>query len=149
MSLIEKITKDIMAAMKNHESEKLDALRAIKSALLLAQTEGSAKKELTEDDEIKVLQRLYKQRIESAEIYNNNNRTDLADIELSQAAIIKTYLPAQLSDEEIENEVKKVINELNATSIKDMGKVMGVVSKSLAGKADNATISNIVKKLLS
>lgn len=149
MSLIEKITKDIMAAMKNHESDKLDALRAIKSALLLAQTEGSAKKELTEDDEIKILQRLYKQRIESAEIYNNNNRTDLADIELSQAAIIKTYLPAQLSDEEIENEVKKVINELNATSIKDMGKVMVVVSKSLAGKADNATISNIVKKLLS
>ncbi|HOF07430.1 MAG TPA: GatB/YqeY domain-containing protein [Bacteroidales bacterium] len=149
MSLIEKITKDIMAAMKNHESDKLDALRAIKSALLLAQTEGSAKKELTEDDEIKILQRLYKQRIESAEIYNNNNRTDLADIELSQAAIIKTYLPAQLSDEEIENEVKKVINELNATSIKDMGKVMGVVSKSLAGKADNTTISNIVKKLLS
>ena len=79
MSLIEKITKDIMAAMKNHESDKLDALRAIKSALLLAQTEGSAKKELTEDDEIKILQRLYKQRIESAEIYNNNNRTDLAD----------------------------------------------------------------------
>ncbi|HOB27805.1 MAG TPA: GatB/YqeY domain-containing protein [Bacteroidales bacterium] len=149
MSLIEKITKDIMAAMKNHESDKLDALKAIKSALLLAQTEGNAKRELTEADEIKVLQRLYKQRIESAEIYNNNNRTDLADIELSQAAIIKTYLPAQLSDEEIENEVKKVINELNATSIKDMGKVMSVVSKSLAGKADNATISNIVKKLLS
>ncbi|MFY9418937.1 MAG: GatB/YqeY domain-containing protein [Bacteroidales bacterium] len=149
MSLIEKITKDIMAAMKNRESDKLDALKAIKSALLLAQTEGNAKRELTEADEIKVLQRLYKQRIESAEIYNNNNRTDLADIELSQAAIIKTYLPAQLSDEEIENEVKKVINELNATSIKDMGKVMSVVSKSLAGKADNATISNIVKKLLS
>ena len=149
MSLIEKITKDIMAAMKNHEADKLDALKAIKSALLLAQTEGNAKRELTEADEIKVLQRLYKQRIESAEIYNNNNRTDLADIELSQAAIIKTYLPAQLSDEEIENEVKKVINELNATSIKDMGKVMSVVSKSLAGKADNATISNIVKKLLS
>lgn len=149
MSLIEKITKDIMAAMKNHESDKLDALKAIKSALLLAQTEGNTKRELTEADEIKILQRLYKQRIESAEIYNNNNRTDLADIELSQAAIIKTYLPAQLSDEEIENEVKKVINELNATSIKDMGKVMSVVSKSLAGKADNATISNIVKKLLS
>ena len=149
MSLIEKITKDIMAAMKNRESDKLDALKAIKSALLLAETEGNAKRELTEADEIKVLQRLYKQRIESAEIYNNNNRTDLADIELSQAAIIKTYLPAQLSDEEIENEVKKVINELNATSIKDMGKVMSVVSKSLAGKADNATISNIVKKLLS
>lgn len=149
MSLIEKITKDIMAAMKNHESDKLDALKAIKSALLLAQTEGNTKRELTEADEIKILQRLYKQRIESAEIYNNNNRTDLADIELSQAAIIKTYLPAQLSNEEIENEVKKVINELNATSIKDMGKVMSVVSKSLAGKADNATISNIVKKLLS
>jgi uncharacterized protein len=145
MSLTDKINADIKAAMLAKEKEKLDALRAIKAGILLAQTSGEA---VTPESEIKMLQKMVKQRRESAEIYKTQNREDLVKIELDQAAVIETYLPAQMSKDEITVVVKNIIAQTGATSAKDMGKVMGVAAKELAGKADNKIVSTIVKELL-
>ena len=147
MSLFEQINKDIKQAMLNKEKDKLEALRAIKAAFLLAKTE-KANAELTPEKELEIVRKLVKQRKDSAEIYLQNGRKDLADAELFQASVIEKYLPAQMSDEEIEAEVKNIIAETGASSMKDMGKVMGAATKKLAGKADNKRIADIVKKLL-
>lgn len=130
------------------DKDSLDALRAVKSAILLAATEKGAQEQLTADAEIKLLQRLVKQRRESAEIYITQGRDDLAKTEQMQADVIERYLPAQLSREEIAETIKAIIAQVGATGPQDMGKVMGVASKQLAGKADNKVISEIVKSML-
>ncbi|MBT8246153.1 MAG: GatB/YqeY domain-containing protein [Winogradskyella sp.] len=145
------LQKDIMTAMKAVMKDKnqtaLAALRAVKSEILLAQTSGSDAG-LTEDDEIKILSKLVKQRKDSAAIFSEQNRVDLAEPELAQAAIIEQFLPEQLTDEEIEKVVVQTIDATGASGMKDMGKVMGIVSKELAGQADGKTISSIVKTKL-
>lgn len=146
MSLTEKINGDIKAAMLAKEKEKLEALRAIKAALLLESTKGSG--DVTEDAEMKILQKLYKQRVESADIFNQQNRADLAETETFQANIIKAYLPEQMSEEQIKAAVQEVINSVGATGPADMGKVMGPVMQKLQGKADGKVISAMVKQLL-
>jgi uncharacterized protein YqeY len=149
MSLIEKIDQDIKQAMLGKQEARLRALRAVKSALLIARTEKGASDILTGEAEIKVLQRLVKQRKESADIYQAQNRPDLYQIEAEELEIIETYLPQQLSREAIEEAIKKLIISTGATSVKDMGKVIGAANKALAGKADGRTISEVVKQLLS
>lgn len=149
MSLLEIINNDIKNAMLAREKDKLESLRAVKAALLVAQTEKGASSEISEQTEIQLLKRLVKQRKESAEIYKSQNRKDLEDVELSQLSYIEKYIPTQMNEVELENIVKAIISEQNITSLKDMGKVMGIASKQLAGKADNKIISDIVKKLLS
>lgn len=146
MSLVDTINADIKAAMLAKEKEKLEAIRAIKAALLLAQTSGDV---VTEETELKMLQKLLKQRRDAAEIYTTQNRADLAQTELFQAEIIQKYLPAMMSHEEIEAGVKKIIAECGVVSAKDMGKVMGLAAKTFSGKADNKIVSEIVKKILS
>ena len=148
MSLEQKINDDIKAAMLAKEKETLNALRAVKSALLLLKTEKNAG-EMTEEIELKTLQRLVKQRKESAEMYKTQNREDLYNEEIFQVNIISKYLPQQLSEEDITVVVQQLIQQENITDIKGMGKLMGLASKQLAGKADNKIISEIVKKLLS
>ena len=140
--------EDIKTAMKAKDTVTLESLRAVKSALLLAQTEAGANGEMSSEDEIKLLQRLVKQRKDSANIYIEQGRQDLADPELAQAAVIEKYLPAQLSEAEVEVIVKKIIADNGFSGMGDMGKVMGVASKELAGSADGKTISNAVKKAL-
>ena len=135
-------------AMKARDSVALESLRAIKSAILLAQTEKSAGSALKEEDEIKLLQKLVKQRKDSAAIYTEQGREDLAGPELAQLAVIEKFLPAQLSESEITTEVDKVIAQPGAEGMKDMGKVMGMVTGKLAGRADGKTISNIVRSRL-
>lgn len=134
-------------AMKAKDTVALESLRAVKSALLLAQTDGSGS-ELTEEDEVKLVQKLVKQRKDSAAIFQEQGRPDLAEPELAQVAVIEQFLPEQLSEEEIEKVVDKAIETSGASGMKDMGKVMGMVSKELAGQADGKTISTIVKKKL-
>lgn len=134
--------------MRAKDTVSLESLRAIKSAILLAQTETGAKEELSQEDEIKLLQRLVKQRKDSAKIYIEQSRQDLADPELEQAAVIEKFLPAQLTEEEVEAVVKKIIADNNFSGMADMGKVMGIASKELAGSADGKTISSVVKKSL-
>lgn len=136
-------------AMKSKDANALTSLRAIKSELLLAQTETGSKETLSEEQEIKILQKLVKQRKDSAAIYSEQGREDLAQPELDQAAVIETFLPEQLSEEEIANVVLAIIAKTGASGMKDMGKVMGLVSQELAGKADGKTISGIVKDKLS
>lgn len=136
-------------AMKSKDSVALESLRAIKSALLLAQTESGAGGNLSEADEIKLVQKLVKQRKDSASIYTEQGRADLAEPELAQAAVIEQFLPEQLTEEEIEKVVVQTIDATGASGMKDMGKVMGIVSKELAGQADGKTISTIVKNKLS
>jgi uncharacterized protein YqeY len=148
MSLLEKVNADIKAAMLAKEKEKLEAIRAIKSAILLALTEKGAGDTLTEDAEIRLLQKQVKQRRETAEIYTQQNRKDLADKETFEADIIEAYLPKQMSAEELEAELKAIIEKVGAKAPSDMGKVMGVASKQLAGKAEGRLISEIVKRLL-
>ncbi|WP_114758553.1 GatB/YqeY domain-containing protein [Flavobacterium sp. AG291] len=148
MSLQNDIMEGIKTAMKAKDTVALESLRAVKSALLLAQTETGANGEMTSEDEIKLLQRLVKQRKDSANIYIQQGRQDLADPELEQAAVIEKFLPAQLSEEEVEAVVKKIIADNGFSGMGDMGKVMGVASKELAGSADGKTISNAVKKAL-
>jgi len=147
MTLEQKVMQALKEAMKEKNKDKLDALRAIKSAILLEKTKGSAK-ELTEADELKLLQKLVKQRKESADIYLQQNRKDLAETELNQIKVIEQFLPEQMSEEEIEAEVRKIIEQTGASSMRDMGKVMGMASKAMAGRADGKTISGIVKRLL-
>ena len=149
MSLQEKVMTAIKGAMKEKNQEALAALRAIKSEILLAQTASGSKEELTSEEEIKILSKLVKQRKDSAAIFSQQNRADLADPELAQAEIISQFLPAQLSEEQIEKIVLDVISKTGAEGMKDMGKVMGIVSKQLAGQADGKTISTIVKSKLS
>jgi uncharacterized protein len=148
MSLQNDIMESIKTAMKAKDTVALESLRAVKSALLLAQTESGAATELSQEDEIKLLQRLVKQRKDSANIYIEQGRQDLADPELAQAAVIEKFLPAQLSEEEVEAIVKKIIADNGFSGMADMGKVMGIASKELAGSADGKTISNVVKKAL-
>lgn len=140
---------EIKEAMKAKDTVKLESLRAVKSALLLAQTESGAKAEITPEEEIKLLQRLVKQRRDSAKIYTEQGRPDLAEPEIAQAAVIEQFLPAQLSEAEVEAVVAKIIAETGASGMAAMGKVMGVASAQLAGQADGKTISGVVKKLLS
>lgn len=146
MALEEKINADIKSAMLAKEASKLEALRAIKSAILLLKTSPEG---LNDDTEMKALLKMVKQRKETADLYITQNRKDLADVELAQAAVIEVYLPQQMSEEDIKAEVAKIITAVGATSPADMGKVMGVASKQLAGKADGKLISTIVKELLS
>ena len=149
MGLQEKVMTEIKAAMKAKNSVALESLRAIKSAILIAQTDKGAGGELSEEDEIKLVQKLVKQRKDSASIFNEQGRNDLAEPELAQVAVIEKFLPAQLSEEEIEKVVVNTITSVGATGMQDMGKVMGIVSKELAGQADGKTISTIVKSKLS
>jgi uncharacterized protein YqeY len=146
MSLFDKISEDLKAAMLAKQKDRLETLRAIKTALLMAKTESGAH-EITADAELKILQKLAKQRKESAEIYNTQNRPDLSRKETDEAAIIEEYLPKQLSEEEIIPLLKAIIIRTGATSAADMGKVMGAASKELAGKADGRMISSKVKEL--
>ncbi|WP_461453236.1 GatB/YqeY domain-containing protein [Mucilaginibacter sp.] len=148
MSLITQIDQDIKQAMLAKDADKLRGLRAIKSALLLARTEKGASEEITPDAEIKVLQKLVKQRRESAEIYKTQNREDLYQVEMEELQVIEAYLPKQMSHEEVEAYLKDLVTRVGATSVKDMGKVMGAANKELAGKADGRTISEVVKQLL-
>ncbi len=150
MSLEITINDDIKQAMLARDKRKLNALRAIKAALLLEKTGTDVSgAEVPESVELKLLQKLVKQRKESAILYKEQNRADLADEEVFQASIIEKYLPAQLGVSEISELVKKIIDETGASTMKDMGRVMGMASKQLAGKADNKTVSGIVKELLS
>ena len=146
MTLVEKIDADIKKAMLAKEADKLEALRAIKAEILLANCSGT---KVTPDTEIKILQKLVKQRREAADIYREQNRADLADHDLYQAEVTQQYLPTQMSEEELRKILQNIITNCVATSIKDMGKVMGIAAKELAGKADNKMISEIVKQLLS
>lgn len=148
MSLEERISEDIKKAMLAREKDKLEALRAIKSAILLLKTDKNAG-EINEEAEIKLLQKLSKQRKESAEIYKSQNRQDLYEVEVAQMNVINEYLPKQLSVEEITETVKKLIAENNISSQKDMGRLMGLATKTFAGRADNKTVSEIVRSLLS
>ncbi|QKJ29101.1 GatB/YqeY domain-containing protein [Mucilaginibacter mali] len=148
MSLITTIDQDIKQAMLAKQDVKLRGLRAIKSALLLARTEKGASEEISEETEIKVLQKLIKQRKESADIYKAQNREDLYKIEAEEMEVIEVYLPKQMDRADIEAFIKDLIGRVGATSVKDMGKVMGAANKELAGKADGRTISEVVKQLL-
>jgi len=148
MSLINKIDQDIKQAMLAKQDARLRGLRAIKSALLLARTEKGATEELSEETELRVLQKLIKQRKESADIYKSQNREDLYKIEAEEMEVIEAYLPKQMDKAEIENYIKDLIARVGATTIKDMGKVMGAANKELAGKAAGKTISEAVKQLL-
>ena len=149
MSLKEQIEADIKKAMLAKNKDDLRALRAIKSMILLAQTEKGAGEGLSDDAEIKILQKATKQRTDSLTLYREQKRDDLADIEQAELEVIKRYLPEQMSEEELEAKVSEIIAKIGASSMQDMGKVMGMSSKELAGKADGKTISGMVKKLLS
>ena len=149
MSLEQKIMGDLKTAMLAKDEKALRSLRAIKAAILLAKTSEGAGGELKEDDEIKLLQKLVKQRKDSLEIYEQQNRTDLAQKEKEEIEIIEKFLPKQLSADELRSEVAAIISEVGASSPADMGKVMGAATKKLAGKADGKTISALVKELLS
>jgi len=148
MSLEQKINNDIKVAMLAKEKETLNALRAVKSALLLLKTEKNAG-DITEEIELKTLQKLVKQRKESAEMYKSQNREDLYNEEMFQLKIISKYLPEQMSEKDITAVIQRFIEQENITDIKGMGKLMSMASKELAGKADNKLISEIVKKILS
>jgi uncharacterized protein YqeY len=147
MSLFEKISEDLKAAMLAKQRDRLESLRAIKSALLLAKTE-SGTHELSEDQEMKILQKMVKQRRESADIYKTQNRPELYDSEVKEASIIEEYLPKQMSESELIPVLKAIIQRVGALSPKDMGKVMGAASKELAGKADGRMLAEKVKELL-
>ncbi|WP_347924482.1 GatB/YqeY domain-containing protein [Pontimicrobium sp. SW4] len=148
MSLQDGIMTAMKVAMKAKDQTALTALRAVKSAILMAQTESGAASELTEEQELKLLQKQVKQRKDSAAIFLEQGREDLAAPELAEAEIISQFLPEAMSDEEVERIVIKAIEDLGANGMKDMGKVMGVVSKQVAGQADGKTISKIVKSKL-
>ena len=148
MSLQTLIMDKMKDAMRSKDTIALEALRAIKSELLLAQTSTGSKEEITEAEEIKILQKLVKMRKDSAEIFTTQNRPDLAEPELAQIAVIEKFLPAQLSEAEVEAIVSKIIEETGASGIASMGKVMGLASTQIGGQAEGKTISAIVKKLL-
>ena len=149
MSLENKINNELKQAMLSKNESRLTALRAIKSALLLAKTEKKQSEDLGEKEEAKILQKLIKQRKDSAKIYKEQNRTDLFEKEKVEIEVIQEFLPEQMNEAEIREEVQKIISQTQASSIKDMGKVMGMANKALAGKAEGRVISSIVKELLS
>ena len=148
MALKDKIMQDMKQAMRDKNKIALSALRAVKSAILLYETDGE-NKELDEAAEMKLLQKQVKQRKDSAQVYKEQNRPDLAENELAEAEVIEKYLPKALTEEEVEAEVRKVIEETGASGMKDMGKVMGLANKKLAGKADGKMIADKAKALLS
>ena len=149
MSLQQQVMDAMKVAMKAKDTQALEALRAVKSALLIAQTATGSKEEITEEEELKILQKQVKQRKDSAAIYTTQGRADLADPEMLQAAVIEQFLPKQLSEEEVAKVVDAIIAETGAASMKDMGKVMGMANGKLAGRADGKTISTVVKARLS
>ena len=148
MALETQIQKDIMEAMKAKDAVRLSAVRSIKSAIMLAKTSEGGAKELEDNDIIKLIQKLAKQRKESAEMFIGAGRQELADDELAQVKVIEQYLPKQLSEEELTARLTAIIAEVGATGPQDMGKVMGQATKAFAGKADNKMVSDVVKRLL-
>ena len=148
MSLTEKIAADLIAAMKAKNTLALEAIRAAKTAFILAKSEKGADSVLTAEEELKIIQKLVKQRRESAAIYKEQNRPDLYEKEVSEADVLEKYLPAKISEAELTAVIKSVIERVGAKSAADMGKVMGTATKELAGKADGKEISAIVKQLL-
>ena len=149
MELEKRIQADMVAAMKAKEAVRLSSLRAIKAAIMLAKTAEGATGEITDQEIVKIIQKLVKQRKESAQQYNDAGRPELAENELAEAAVMEVYLPKQLTEAELEAELTKIIAEVGATTPQEMGKVMGVATKKLAGLADGRAISAAVKKLLS
>jgi uncharacterized protein YqeY len=148
MSLQSQVMEQMKTAMKSKDTVALESLRALKSAFLMANTSGG-NVELSEDDEIKIVQKLVKQRKDSATIFQEQDRMDLADPEIAQAKVLEQFLPAQMGEEELKAAIGAIIGQTGASSMKDMGKVMGMASKQLAGKADGKAISSVVKDLLS
>ena len=148
MSLTEKIAADLISAMKSKDKLALEAIRAAKTAFLLAKSEKGAGSVLSSDEELKIIQKLVKQRKESAVIYKEQNRPDLYEKEIAEADVLEKYLPAKMSEEELTAALKTIIERVGAKSPADMGKVMGVATKELAGKADGKEISAIVKQIL-
>ncbi len=148
MSLTEKIAADLITAMKAKDKVSLEAIRAAKTAFLLAHSEKGSGSVLTPEEEIKIIQKLVKQRRESAQIYKDNNRPDLFEKETTEADVLEKYLPAKMSDEELTEKVRSIIEHVGAKSPSDLGKVMGQAMKQLAGKADGKEISAKVKQLL-
>ncbi len=148
MALEQQIQEDIKAAMKAHDAVATAATRAIKGEILLFKTSEGGSKEVTDGDILKMIQKLIKQRKEAAEQFVSAGRQELADNELAEAAVMEKYLPKQLSEAEVEEKIKAIIAEVGATSIKDIGKVMGAANKALAGQSDGRTISTVVKRLL-
>ncbi|MBO4964920.1 MAG: GatB/YqeY domain-containing protein [Muribaculaceae bacterium] len=148
MNLFDKVSEDIKKAMLAREKVRLEALRGAKKEFLEAKTAKGANGELSDETAIKILTKMVKQRKESAKIYQDNNRPELAENELAEAVVLEEYLPRQLNEAELEAEVKSIIEETGATSMKEMGKVMGTASKRLAGRAEGKAISDMVKKLL-
>jgi uncharacterized protein YqeY len=149
MSLTEQINADLKSAMKNKEKEKLEAIRAIKTAFTLAKTEKGSGAELTEDEELKIIQKLVKQRKDSAEIFKGQGRDDLYEKEVSEAKVISVYMPEQLCEEELAAKLAEIISKVGASGPQDMGKVMGMATKELSGKAEGKLIAQKVKELLS
>lgn len=147
MQLEERIMQDLKEAMKARDQASMRGIRAIKAAILLLQTDGSHQ-EITPEVEIKMLQKLVKQRKDSLEIYEKQNREDLAQVEREEIEVIERYLPKQMDEAELEQALSGIISRVGASSMKDMGKVMGIAGKELAGRADGKTISEVVKKLL-
>lgn len=147
MSLIERVSSDLIAAMKGGDKVALEAIRAAKTAFLLAKSE-KGQETLTSDEELKIIQKLVKQRRESADIYRQNNRPELAEKEVTEAVVLEKYLPAKMGEAELEKVLKDIIAKVGAKSPADMGKVMGVATKELAGKADGKEISTKVRQLL-
>jgi uncharacterized protein len=148
MSLTEKISADLISAMKSKDKVALEAIRAVKTAFIMARSDKGADSVLTPDEELKIVQKLVKQRRESAAIYKEQNRPELYEKEVAEAEILEKYLPAKLGDEELTTILKGIIERIGAKSPADMGKVMGIASKELAGKADGSQISAKVKQLL-
>ncbi|MBW6534782.1 MAG: GatB/YqeY domain-containing protein [Mariniphaga sp.] len=148
MSLFEQINEDLKAAMKAREKEKLEALRNIKKVMIEARAAKGAGSELTDDESLKIIARLAKQGVDSATIFKEQGREELYNQEMFQVAVYKTYLPEKISEEELTKVVKAVIEKTGASSMKDMGKVMGIASKELAGKAEGSEIAAKVKDLL-
>lgn len=148
MNLEEKVMQELKTAMKAKDQASMRGLRAIKDAILKFKTSGTGEK-LTDENELKLLQKLVKQRRDSLEIFEQQNREDLARIEREEIEVIERFLPKQLSEEELQSEIRQIIDEVGATSMKDMGKVMGVATKKLAGKAEGKAISETVKAILS
>ena len=148
MGILSNLTDEIKNAMRAKDSLRLEALRAIKSGILLSQTAPSGTKELNDDESIKLLQRLVKQRKESAAIYREQDRVDLAEPEEAQAEVITEFLPAQLSEKEVEKIISEIITKTKADNMKDMGRVMGMASVQLAGRADGKLIASLVKQKL-
>lgn len=148
MSLKSKIEKEIISAMKSKDSVRLESIRAIKSAIILLETKSGVKSSPSQEDEIALLQKLVKQRKESATIFNSQGRVDLAEKETLQETIISEFLPKQLSTEEVTIIIKEIVKRTNAEGMKDMGMVMGLATKELSGKSDGKTISQIVRSIL-